>query len=250
LPATGFYSAHGTGVYNRLEMSMIGAILGFHPLWLTLKVAALATLSALIIGVALAFLLAKGRFRGREWLDAFLTLPLVLPPTVIGYYLIVLVGKNGWIGRWLYKAFGITLMFTWQGAALAAAIVCFPLVLKSARTAFESVDQNLEKAARTLGLSGAGVFFRVSLPLAWRGILAGTMLAFARAMGEFGATLMIAGNLPGRTQTLSLAVYDAVQAGNDSLATMLVIVTSTVCILVIVSSAKVLKTNYLREIDR
>ncbi|MGC9966886.1 MAG: molybdate ABC transporter permease subunit [Syntrophobacteraceae bacterium] len=231
-------------------MNIISAILRLHPLWLTLKVAAVATLSAFAIGVALAFLLAKGRFRGREWLDAFLTLPLVLPPTVLGYYLIVLVGRNGWIGHWLYKAFGITLMFTWQGAALAAAIVSLPLVLKSARTAFESVDQNLEKAARTLGLSETAVFFRVSLPLAWRGILAGTMLAFARAMGEFGATLMIAGNLPGKTQTLSLAVYDAVQAGNESLAAMLVLITSLVCILVIVSSGKVLKTNYLKEVDR
>ena len=229
---------------------MISTILRLHPLWLTLKVATVATLSAFVVGVALAFLLAKGRFRGREWLDAFLTLPLVLPPTVLGYYLIVLVGRNGWLGRWLYDALGITLMFTWEGAALAATIVSLPLVLKSARSAFESVDPDLEKAARTLGLSGIGVFFRVSLPLAWRGILAGTMLAFARAMGEFGATLMIAGNLPGKTQTLSLAVYDAVQAGNDGLAAMLVLITSLVCILVIVSSGKVLKTNYLREADR
>jgi molybdate transport system permease protein len=231
-------------------MSMISAVLRLHPLWLTLKVAAVATLFAFMIGVALAFLLAKGRFRGREWLDALLTLPLVLPPTVLGYYLIVLVGRNGWIGRRLYDLFGITLMFTWQGAALAATIVSLPLVLKSARVAFESVDQNLEKAARTLGLSEIGIFFRISFPLAWRGILAGTMLAFARAMGEFGATLMIAGNLPGKTQTLSLAVYDAVQSGNDSLAAMLVLITSLVCILVIVASGRVLKPGYIREADR
>ncbi|MGA2402924.1 MAG: molybdate ABC transporter permease subunit [Syntrophobacteraceae bacterium] len=229
---------------------MISAILGLQPLWLTLKVAAVATLFAFLIGVALAFLLAKGRFRGREWLDAFLTLPLVLPPTVLGYYLIVLVGRNGWIGRWLHDALGITLMFTWQGAALAATVVSLPLILKSARTAFEGVDQDLEKAARTLGLSETGVFFRVSFPLAWRGILAGTMLAFARAMGEFGATLMIAGNLPGKTQTLSLAVYAAVQAGNDSLAATLVLITSFVCIIVLVSSGRVLKTHYMKELDR
>jgi molybdate transport system permease protein len=231
-------------------MSMLSVIPGLQPLWLTLKVAGVATLSAFLTGVALAFLLAKGRFRGKELLDAFLTLPLVLPPTVLGYYLIVLVGRNGWIGRRLYEAFGITLMFTWQGAALAAAIVSLPLVLKSARTAFESVDQNLEKAALTLGLSKADVFFRVSFPLAWRGILAGTMLAFARAMGEFGATLMIAGNLPGKTQTLSLAVYDAVQAGNDSLAAALVLLTSLVCIIVLVSAGRILTTGYLREINR
>ena len=231
-------------------MSTLSVIPGLQPLWLTLKVAGVATLSAFLTGVALAFLLAKGRFRGKELLDAFLTLPLVLPPTVLGYYLIVLVGRNGWIGRRLYEAFGITLMFTWQGAALAATIVSLPLVLKSARTAFESVDQNLEKAARTLGLSEADVFFHVSFPLAWRGILAGTMLAFARAMGEFGATLMIAGNLPGKTQTLSLAVYDAVQAGNDSLAATLVFITSLVCIIVLVSSGRILQTSYLKEVNR
>ena len=229
---------------------MLSLIPGLQPLWLTLKVASVATLSAFLTGVALAFLLAKGRFRGKEWLDAFLTLPLVLPPTVLGYYLIVIVGRNGWIGRRLYETFGITLMFTWQGAALAATIVSLPLVLKSARTAFESVDQNLEKAARTLGISETGVFFRVSFPLAWRGILAGTMLAFARATGEFGATLMIAGNLPGKTQTLSLAVYSAVQAGNDSLAAALVVLTSVVCIVVLVASGKLFKTSYLKEVHR
>ncbi len=231
-------------------MSMLSVIPGLQPLFLTLKVAGVATLCAFLTGVALAFLLAKYRFRGKELLDAFLTLPLVLPPTVLGYYLIVLVGRNGWIGRRLYEVFGITLMFTWQGAALAATIVSLPLVLKSARTAFESVDQNLEKAARTLGLSEADVFFRVSFPLAWRGILAGTMLGFARAMGEFGATLMIAGNLPGKTQTLSLAVYDAVQAGNDSLAATLVFITSLVCIIVLVSSGRILQTSYLKEVNR
>ena len=195
-------------------------------------------------------LLAKGRFPGRQWLDAVLTLPLVLPPTVLGYYLIVLVGKNGAVGRLLYDLFGITLMFTWQGAALAAALVSLPLVLKSARVAFEMVDQDLENAARTLGLSETGVFFRVSFPLAWRGILAGTMLAFARAMGEFGATLMIAGNLPGKTQTLSLAVYSAVQAGNDRLAATLVLIISVVCIVILVVSGAVLKTGYLKGTDR
>ncbi len=229
---------------------MIHAIPALIPLWLTLKVAGFGAFFATLIGVALAFFIANHRFPGREWLDAAFTLPLVLPPTVMGYYLIVLIGRNGWIGRWLNEHFGITLMFTWQGAVLAAMVVSLPLVYKSARAAFESVDPNLEKAARTLGLTEAGVFFRVSFPLAWRGILAGTMLAFARAMGEFGATLMVAGNLPGKTQTLSLAVYDAVQAGNDNLATMLVLITSSVCIIILVSSGKLLKTSYLKEIDR
>ena len=220
------------------------------PLLLTLKVASLASFFAFIIGIAFAFFIVRFRFRGREWLDAVLTLPLVLPPTVLGYYLIVLIGRNGWIGRRLYETFGITLMFTWQGAVIASAVVSLPLVYKAARTAFENVDQNLEKAARTLGLSEWGVFLRVSFPLAWRGIMAGTMLAFARSMGEFGATLMVAGNLPGKTQTLSLAVYDAVQAGNDRLAAMLVMITSTVCIMVLVCAGRILKTQYLKEIDR
>ena len=220
------------------------------PLLLTLKVAGFATLGAFVIGVGFAFLLARARFPGREWADALLTLPLVMPPTVLGYYLIVVFGRKGWIGQWLYDAFGVTLMFTWQGAVLASTVVSLPLLYKAARTAFEGVDPNLERAARTLGLSEAGVFFRVSLPLAWRGIMAGTMLAFARAMGEFGATLMVAGNLPGKTQTLSLAVYDAVQAGNDRLAAILVLITSLVCMVILVSSGRILKTQYLKEVDR
>ena len=214
------------------------------PLLLTLKVALFATLLALVMGVAIGYLLARHEFPGRDVLDAICTLPMVMPPTVLGYYLIVLVGRRGWLGSWLWDTFGITLMFTWQGAALAAAVVAFPLVFKSARAAFESVEGQLEKAARTLGASELRVFFRVTLPLAWRGILAGTMLAFARALGEFGATLMVAGNIPGKTQTLSLAVYDAVQAGQDDLANFLVLVTSIVCVLILVASGKLLKPRY------
>ena len=220
------------------------------PLCLTLKVAGVATVFSFLTGVGIAFCLARFKFVGREWLDAILSLPLVLPPTVLGYYLIVLVGRNGWIGHWLDQTFGVCLMFTWEGAALASAVVSLPLVFKSARTAFESVDSNLEKAARTLGLPESSVFFRVSFPLAWRGILSGTMLAFARAMGEFGATLMVAGNLPGKTQTLSLAIYDAVQAGNDALAFLLVFITSLVCVVILVSSGKILRTDYLKEMER
>ena len=214
------------------------------PLWLTLKVAGVATLVTFIVGVNLAFLVARSRFWGREGLDALCTLPLVLPPTVLGYYLIVLIGRQGWLGRWLQETWGISLMFTWQGAALAAAVVSLPLIFKSARAAFEEVNPELENAARTLGLSETAVFFRVSLPLAWRGILAGAMLAFARAMGEFGATLMVAGNLPGKTQTLSLAVYDAVQAGNDAQATILVVLISTVRLAILVVSGRALRISY------
>jgi molybdate transport system permease protein len=223
---------------------------GLTPLLLTLKVAGLGTLLAFIIGAGFAFLAARFRFRGRELLDAVLTLPLVMPPTVLGYYLIVVIGRNGWLGRRLYETFGITLMFTWQGAVLASAVVAFPLVYKASRAAFEDVDRNLEKAARTLGLSELGVFLRVTFPLARHGVMAGTMLAFARGMGEFGATLMVAGNLPGKTQTLSLAVYDAVQAGNDRLAFILVLITSLVCITVLVGAGRIFRTQYLKEIDR
>jgi molybdate transport system permease protein len=215
------------------------------PLWLTLKVAGVATLLSFLVGVILAFLVARSRFWGREGLDSLATLPLVLPPTVLGYYLIVVIGRHGWLGRWLQETWGISLIFTWQGAALAAAVVSLPLIYKSARAAFEGVDPNLENAARTLGASEAGVFLRVSLPLAWRGILAGALMAFARAMGEFGATLMVAGNLPGKTQTLSLAVYDAMQSGNDQAATLLVIIISTVCLGILVVSSRALKAGYM-----
>jgi len=210
------------------------------PLLLTLQVAGLATIFVAMTGVPLAYLISRRKFWGREWLDAFCTLPLVLPPTVLGYYLIVVWGRHGWLGHWLYQVWGISLMFTWQGAVLASALVSFPLIFKSARAAFEEVDRNLENVARTLGLGEGAVFWWVSLPLALRGIVAGTMLAFARAMGEFGATLMIAGNLPGKTQTLSLAIYAAVQAGNDTLALTLVALTSSACILILVTSGKIL----------
>jgi len=205
-------------------------------LGLSLKVALWATLIDLVLGVGFGYLLARGRFPGRDVLDALLTLPMVMPPTVLGYYLLVLIGRNGPIGHWLQQHFGINLIFTWQGAVIAAAVVSFPLVLKGARSAFEAVDVQLEQAARVLGVPPLGVFLRVSLPLAWRGVLAGTLLAFARSMGEFGATLMVAGSIPGKTQTLSIAVYEAVQAGQDDTANLLVIITSLTCIIVLVAA--------------
>jgi molybdate transport system permease protein len=216
------------------------------PLALTLKVAGCATLLVFVAGVGVAWLLARRAFRGREVLDAAMTLPMVMPPTVLGYYLIVLLGRHGWLGSGIYETFGWTLMFTWQGAVIAAAVVAFPLVYKAARAAFEDVSVQYENAARTLGASELRVFAQVTVPLAWRGILAGTMLAFARAMGEFGATLMIAGSIPGKTQTLSIAVYESVQAGKDSMANFLVVVTSVVCILVLAGSGRLLRTRHAR----
>ncbi|HYN27399.1 MAG TPA: molybdate ABC transporter permease subunit, partial [Burkholderiales bacterium] len=176
--------------------------------------------------------------------DATMMLPMVMPPTVLGYYILVLVGRRGPIGAWLDSTFGITLIFTWQGAVIASTLVAFPLVYKASATAFEGVDRQYEQAARVLGKSEWAVFLRVTLPLAWRGILAGSMLGFARALGEFGATLMVAGNIPGRTQTLSIAIYDAVEAGRDEAANFLVIVTSVVCITVLVASGRLLKPRY------
>ncbi len=211
-----------------------------HALWLTLKVAGWATLVAMVLGVAGGWLVARGRWPGRRLLEALLTLPMVLPPTVLGYYLIVVLGRHAPVGRWLSTQFDINLMFTWQGAVIAAAVVAFPLVFTSARAAFEGIHGDFEKAARVLGASELKVFLHVTLPLAMRGILAGTMLAFARAMGEFGATLMVAGNIPGKTQTLSMAIYDAVQSGNDALANTLVIVISVLCILILVTASRLL----------
>jgi len=211
------------------------------PLLLTLRVSSLATAFATVPAVILARIACTREFPGRDMVDAILTLPMVLPPTVLGYYIIVILGRRGVLGAYLWEAFGISIMFTWEGAVLAAAVVAFPLVYRSARAAFEGVDQNLENAARTLGSTELAIFFRVSLPLAMRGLLAGVMLALARAMGEFGATLMVAGNLPGKTQTLSLAVYSATQAGNDTLANELVLLISVVCVILLVVVAKIVK---------
>ncbi len=207
-------------------------------LFLSLKVAGFATLINLFLGIGLGYLMARRRFFGRELLDSILTLPMVMPPTVLGYYLLVLLGKKSWIGAWLYTQFGINLIFTWQAATIAAAIVALPLVLKPARAAFEGVDSQLEQVARSLGLSEMAIFFRVTLPLAWRGILAGVLLGFARAFGEFGATLMVAGSIVGKTQTLSIAIYEAVQAGDDALANTMVLMASIVCILTLLVAGK------------
>lgn len=207
-------------------------------LWLSLQVATWATLACLVLGTGVGYALARWRFPGRDLIDTLLTLPMVMPPTVLGYYLLVLLGRKGWVGGWLHDTFGIQLIFTLTGAVIAATVVAFPLVFKPARAAFEAVDGQLEQAARVLGVSEAAVFFRVTLPLAWRGILAGVLLAFARALGEFGATLMVAGSIPGKTQTLSIAVYEAVQAGDDATANALVVITSLVCVLVLLGAGR------------
>lgn len=196
------------------------------PLWLSLRVAFISTALALAGGLWIAYILANRKFRGKEIADAAVTLPLVLPPTVLGYYLLVLLGHASPIGELWERIFGSPLVFTWKAAVVASLLHALPLLVKSARAALESVDRNCERAARTLGSSEWRLFWRVTLPLARRSILAATALAFARSLGDFGATLMVAGSIPGRTQTIAVAIYDAVEAGNTHLALILVLVIS------------------------
>ena len=217
-------------------MTMLLSTIDWFPLGLSLKVSAVATLLALVVGVSLGFVFARGRFPGRTVLEAFCMLPLVLPPTVIGYAILVAAGRRSPVGAWLREHLDYSIIFSWHGAVAASAIVALPLVLKSASAAFSNIDRSLEAAASTLRQSKLSVFMRVTLPLAWPGILAGTLLAFARAMGEFGASLMVAGSIPKQTQTLSMAIYDAVQSGNDDTALVLVLVTSLLSITVLVLS--------------
>lgn len=203
------------------------------PLWLSLRVAAVSTAIAVALGLWVAYLLANRTFRGKELLDAAVTLPLVLPPTVLGYYLLVLLGRNSALGKVYEWAFGGPLVFTWQAAVVAAVLHSAPLLIKSARAAFESVDHSYERAARTLGASELRLFWKVTLPLASRTIGAATALAFARSLGDFGVTIMLAGNIPGRTQTVAVAIYDAVESGNGALARALVLIVSAVAMLIL-----------------
>ena len=195
------------------------------PLLLSLRVATLATVLVLLGGIPLAWLLARRDFPGKELLAALATLPLVLPPTVLGYYLLVALGNRSPLGQWLSQA-GIPLVFTWRGAVIAASVAAFPLLLQTARAGFESIDIRLEDMARTLGRSNLYIFWRVTLPLAWRSIA----LTFARALGDFGATLMVAGNIPGRTQTMSVYIYDLAQANKQTEANLMVLLMTVVAV--------------------
>jgi len=183
------------------------------PLWISLKSSAIATFFTFFLGIAAARWMLSTRIRGKALIEGVLISPLVLPPTVVGFLLLLLFGRKGAIGQFLLQ-FDLTIIFTWQAAAITATVVSFPLIYKTALGAFEQIDANLLNAARTLGASEWQVFWRIMLPLAWPGILAGTILAFARALGEFGATLMLAGNIPGQTQTIPMAIYFAVEAGD------------------------------------
>ncbi len=198
---------------------------------LSLSVALMATGLVVLSGTAFGWLLARGRFRGRELLDSVLMLPLVLPPTVTGYYLIVLLGRRGFLGGPLHQITGVSIPFSWIACVIAAAVVAHPLMVRAARSAFESIDTRQFLAAAALGHGGGSIFMRIAVPLARRGLAAGAVLSFARAIGEFGATLLLAGNIAGRTQTLPLAIYEAFQMGDDRAALILSLVLTGVSLL-------------------
>lgn len=192
---------------------MIYMISDFSPLLISLKTSLSATLITIIIGVPAAWIVASYNVRFKGLLDSIFTLPMVLPPTVAGFFLLVLLGKRGFVGK-LLERMDMSVIFTWQAAMIAAAVVAFPLMYKTARSAFEQIDRNVLDAARLLGASEWKVFLRVAVPMAWPGIAAGVLLSFARALGEFGATMMVAGNIPGRTQTMPLAIFFAAESGD------------------------------------
>jgi molybdate transport system permease protein len=217
--------------------------LDWFPLWLSLRVASLATILVLSLGTLLAYVLSHKNFRGRQLLDSLITLPLVLPPTVLGYYLLVLIGRDSPLGRVYEMLFGQPLVFTWQAAVLAAFLHSAPIYIKAARAILEGVDYRYEWAAHSLGASEWRTFWRVTLPLARRGLSSLGALSFARSLGDFGATIMVAGNIPGRTQTLSVAIYDAVESGNGRLARVLVIVVSLAALLLLWPASYLSRTS-------
>lgn len=213
-------------------MDLIASIDWF-PFWLSLRVACSATIISMVLGLGVAYLLVRANFRGRNLLETIFTLPIVLPPTVLGYYLLVLLGRSSPIGQVYERLFGAPLVFTWKAAVIAACFHATPLLVRAGRAAFQSVDHTLENAARSLGSGEWKVFWRVTLPLARRSVTAAAVFAFARTLGDFGATIMIAGNIPGQTQTMSIAIYDAYQSGNATVANILVVILSLMALLVL-----------------
>ena len=195
----------------------------FSPLWISLKTAFLATIITSIIGIFISYKMANYKGRGRGFIDGIFTLPLILPPTVIGFFLLLLCGKNGFVGK-IFMSFNKNIIFSWSATVIAATVVAFPMMYRTCRSAFEQIDKNMISAARTLGLSETKIFFKIAIPLAWPGIIGGLVLSFARALGEFGATLMIAGNIPGRTQTMPVAIFFAVEGGDMNKAMLWVLI--------------------------
>ena len=221
------------------------ASLDWFPLWLSLRVATLATTLVLVAGTLAAYVLSHKNFRGKELLDSLITLPLVLPPTVLGYYLLIVIGRNSPLGQLYEAALGHPLVFTWQAAVVASFVHSAPIYIKAARAVLESVDYRYEWAAQSLGASEWRIFSRITLPLARRGLLALTSLCFARSLGDFGVTIMVAGNIPGRTQTLSVAIYEAVESGNGHVARVLVVVVSIAALALLGASKQLLRSSRL-----
>lgn len=195
----------------------------FSPLWISLKTAFLATIITSIIGIFISYKMANYKGRGRGLIDGVFTLPLILPPTVIGFFLLLICGKNGFVGK-IFMNFNKNIIFSWSATVIAATVVAFPMMYRTCRSAFEQIDKNMISAARTLGLSETKIFFKIAIPLAWPGIIGGLVLSFARALGEFGATLMIAGNIPGKTQTMPVAIFFAVEGGDMNKAMLWVLI--------------------------
>lgn len=213
------------------------------PLIISLKTAFLATFITFVIGIIASYFMSnyKGKYKGL--IDGLFTLPLVLPPTVVGFFLLLVVGKNGVVGKFLLQ-FDITIIFSWWATVISATVVAFPMMYRTSRAAFEQIDVNMISAARTLGLSEWKIFYKIAIPLAWPGIIAGIVLSFARALGEFGATLMIAGNIPGRTQTMPVAIFFAVEGGDMTKAIMWVL------IITFISICMILILNYWSEVQQ
>lgn len=199
-------------------------VINFSPLWLSFKTAGIATIIVFITGVVLARLVARNTFPGKSIVEAIILLPLVLPPTVVGFGLLYVFGKNGFLGKFLANVFDLQIVFTWYAVVIAAVVVSFPLMYQSAIAAFQKYDRNIENAALTMGASKWRVFWTISFPLAWPGLLAGLVLSFARALGEFGATLMLAGYIPNVTDTIPLAIYFSVESGNMEMAKFWVVI--------------------------
>ena len=195
----------------------------FSPLWISLKTAFLATIITSIIGIFISYKMANYKGRGRGLIDGVFTLPLILPPTVIGFFLLLICGKNGFVGK-IFMSFNKNIIFSWSATVIAATVVAFPMMYRTCRSAFEQIDKNMISVARTLGLSETKIFFKSAIPLAWPGIIGGLVLSFARALGEFGATLMIAGNIPGKTQTMPVAIFFAVEGGDLNKAMLWVLI--------------------------
>jgi molybdate transport system permease protein len=213
------------------------------PLWISAKTALLATVITFVVGILISYAMATYRGKWKGLIDGIFTLPLVLPPTVVGFFLLLICGKNGFIGK-VFLAMDKNIIFSWSATVIAAAVVSFPMMYRSSRSAFEQIDDNMISAARTLGLNEWKIFTKIAIPLALPGIVGGLVLSFARALGEFGATLMIAGNIPGKTQTMPLAIFFAVEGGDMNKAMMWVI------IIVVMSIAMILLLNYWSDIQQ